>query len=419
MPLPRRKVSPAIVVPGVSVRTLERLPRVHETFDERFLQDLLADHPELLPVHDIRDDVGSLLCIGREVAVSIGAIDNLYLSTGGYPVIVETKLWRNPQARREVLSQTLEYVKEVVQKDFEWFAQQWTLFSKQHDKTTSDLLTRLNDLSDDEIDEQFIVDRVNRALSRGDVIAIIVGDGIETRLQELVAHLCKDSSHLRYSLALVELACYEFGQHDDDGILVVPRIIQDVEPVQRAYVRVDVAEALEHQVTVTPVVVPERDETKTSRVSLSEDDFLEAIEQSAGRRSRDQIQHFYNDLTESFKLEPEFKAAALMLKVPHPDGDGLGASVLALEKQGRIYNTKHMKNQLKRWSLSPEIVEQIASDYWAALHSIDSRFKPDGIVHLAPRQFLPFTEIVDRLPEIKDRVGKVVAAIQEAYENAR
>ena len=403
----------------MSVDALERLPRVHTTFDERFLQDLLADHPELLPARDVRDDAGSLLCVGREVAVPSGAIDNLYLSTEGYPVIVETKLWRNPQARREVLSQTLDYIKEVVQKDFEWFAQQWELFSQQHDNYTGDLLSCLNDLSDDEIDERFFVDRVNRALLRGDVIAMIVGDGIETRLQELVAHLCKDSSHLRYSLALVELVCYKFNKQDDDGILVVPRIIQDVEPVQRAYVRVDIADELERQLTVTPVVVPESDHTKTSRVSLNEDDFLEAIEQSAGRKCRDQIQQFYSDLTESFKLEPEFKAAAVMLKVPHPDGDGLGASVLALEKQGRIYNTKHMRNQLRRWGLRPAVIEHIVSDYWTALHNIDSRFNPDGIVHLAPRQFLPFVEIVDKLAEIKDRVGKVVAAIRSAYRNAR
>lgn len=414
-----RTVSPAFVIPGVSVHTLERLPRVHTTFDERFLQDLLADHPELLPVRDLRDDVGSLLCIGREVAVSSGAIDNLFLSTAGYPVIVETKLWRNPQARREVLSQTLDYIKEIVQKDFEWFAQQWKLFSQQYDNHTGDLLSRLNDLSDDEIDEQFIVDRVNRALSRGDVIAMIVGDGIETRLQELVAHLCKDSSHLRYSLALVELACYQFAKQDDDGILVVPRIVQDVEPVQRAYVRVDLADGLQGQLMVTPVVVSEGDDTKTSRVNLNEEDFLEAVEQSAGQECRDQIEQFYGDLIDSFKLEPEFKAAAVMLKVPHPDGDGLGVSVLALEKQGRIYNTKHMRHQLKRWGLSPTIIEQITSDYWTALHNIDSRFNPDGIVHLNPRQFLPFSEIVDKLLDIRRRVGKVVAAIRSAYENAR
>jgi len=412
-----RKVNPVIVVPGVPgvpVRTLERLPRVHEAFDEKYLQDLLADHPELLPVHDIRDDVGSLLCIGRQVIVSSGAIDNLYLSTEGYPVIVETKLWRNPQARREVLSQTLDYIKEVVQKDFEWFAQQWARSSQQHGANASELLlTRLNELSDDEIEDKEFIDRVNRALSRGDVIAMIVGDGIETRLQELVDHLCKSSPHLRYSLALVELACYRLGQRDDDGILVVPRIVQDVEPVQRAYVRIDVTEELQKLIKVAPVSVTDSDEPS----SLTEEDFLEAIERSVGRECRDQIKKFYAKFAES--LELEFKKATLMLKVPHPDEDGLSASVLAIRKDGQIYNPKHLTKHLKSWGLNPEIVEQIASGYWTALHSIDSRFDLKGADQREKRKFVPFTEIADKLPEIEDQVRKVVAAIREAYDNAQ
>ena len=124
-------VSPSFVIPGGPVQTLDRLPREHTKFNEQFLQALLADHPELLPIEDLRDDVGYLLCIGREVVVPSGVIDNLYLSTTGYPVIVETKLWRNPQARREVLSQTLDYVKDIVQKDYEWLNHQWVIFNKQ------------------------------------------------------------------------------------------------------------------------------------------------------------------------------------------------------------------------------------------------------------------------------------------------
>ena len=57
-----------------------------------------------------------------------------------------------------------------------------------------------------------------------------------------MAHLCRDSAHLRYSLALVEFACYEFPNQKEEGILVVPRIVQSVEPVQRAYVRVELAQ---------------------------------------------------------------------------------------------------------------------------------------------------------------------------------
>jgi hypothetical protein len=42
-------------------------------------------------------------------------------------------------------------------------------------------------------------------------------------------------------------------------------------------------------------------------------------------------------------LELEFKAAALMLKIPHPSGEKNGVSLLAIERQGRIYNTSHMR----------------------------------------------------------------------------
>ena len=77
-----KRESTVVIVPGESVQALERLPRMHTSFDEAFLQKLLTDHPELLPIHDVRDDVGSLVCVGREVVVASGKIDNLYLSTG-------------------------------------------------------------------------------------------------------------------------------------------------------------------------------------------------------------------------------------------------------------------------------------------------------------------------------------------------
>ena len=77
---------------GVAHRAT-RLPRVHQQFDERFIQELLVAHPQLLPVAAFRPDIGELVCIGREVPTrDSGTIDNLYLSTTGYIVVVETKI---------------------------------------------------------------------------------------------------------------------------------------------------------------------------------------------------------------------------------------------------------------------------------------------------------------------------------------
>ena len=408
------RISPALIFPGQSARPLVQLPRIHSKFDERFLQELLASNPELLPVAAIRHDVGSLLCVGREVGVPSGSIDNLYLSTAGYPVLVETKLWRNPQARREVLSQTLDYIKDLARLDFEWFEAQWNIRSIGTPHQGASLIERISDLAQDEINERGFVDRVNHALARGDILAMIVGDGIEARLQELIAHLCKDSAHLRYALALCELSFFQLGDADSDGMLVVPRIVSNVEPVQRAYVEVVVAQELAGKVVVTSKSVPE---DRPVRANLNEEEFLQSVEAAVGTEMRKHFQDAYNDLIESFELEPDFKAAALMLKIPDPEDRRPGASVLGFQKNGKIYNTGHLAGQLKRWEgLSEEAVQNIATDYWTALNKIDSRFSVDGLSHMAPKQFIPFAEVLTKWPAIREAVGTVVAKVLAAVD---
>ncbi|MEA2045927.1 MAG: hypothetical protein U9N48_05320 [Euryarchaeota archaeon] len=68
---------------------------------------------------EIEPAFAPLLSVGREVATDVGSIDNLYLSAQGYLTIVETKLWRNPEARREVVGQIIDYAKEISRWSFE------------------------------------------------------------------------------------------------------------------------------------------------------------------------------------------------------------------------------------------------------------------------------------------------------------
>ena len=168
-------------------------------------------------------------------------------------MVVETKLWRNPQSRREVVSQVLDYVKDIVTHDFEWLSSIWTTFCREQKRGSEPLLDAIRQgAPDEELDEARFIDRVQRGLERGHVIALIVGDGIESRLEQLVSHLCRDSAHLRYSLGFVSLRCYDIPGTDE--MLVLPELVQEVEPVQRAYVRIELAESLAGQVRVTSVV---------------------------------------------------------------------------------------------------------------------------------------------------------------------
>jgi len=73
------------------------------------LQEFLSKHTELIPLQEIESGTPPLLCIGFEVNVASGSQDLLYVDMTGMLTIVETKLKRNPEARREVVGQILEY----------------------------------------------------------------------------------------------------------------------------------------------------------------------------------------------------------------------------------------------------------------------------------------------------------------------
>src|SRR5512144_2824257 len=83
------------------------------SFGERWLQETLFDHPTLLPIDDIDSAYGGCIAVCRELQTSAGPIDLLYVTPEGRLVIAETKLWRNPEARRAVVTQILDYAKEL------------------------------------------------------------------------------------------------------------------------------------------------------------------------------------------------------------------------------------------------------------------------------------------------------------------
>ena len=83
--------------------------------EEAKLQDYLEDYPTLIPLADIVEGASQLLCVGREVGVGSGSIDLLCIDKDGLLTIVETKLRRNREARREVVGQIIEYASYVSQ----------------------------------------------------------------------------------------------------------------------------------------------------------------------------------------------------------------------------------------------------------------------------------------------------------------
>ena len=103
---------PVIIADG-HIKKLNKILLNSDTFKESWLQEILYTEPSILPTNEIDSVYSNLIPIGREIPVSSGFIDNFYISSKGYLVIVETKLWRNPESRREVVGQILDYAKDI------------------------------------------------------------------------------------------------------------------------------------------------------------------------------------------------------------------------------------------------------------------------------------------------------------------
>src|SRR5713101_8783862 len=68
-------------------------------FDEAWLQRIVHEHPESLPIEQIESGFGTPVSVCRELPLRAGYADNLLLTSEGNIVLVEVKLWRNGEAR--------------------------------------------------------------------------------------------------------------------------------------------------------------------------------------------------------------------------------------------------------------------------------------------------------------------------------
>lgn len=73
---------------------------------EDFIQALVHNHPTILPVAEIDPIFKGAIAICRELETLAGPIDNFLVTPSGLPVLVECKLWRNAEARREVVGKS-------------------------------------------------------------------------------------------------------------------------------------------------------------------------------------------------------------------------------------------------------------------------------------------------------------------------
>lgn len=220
--------NPIVIAADGAVSSLERLPLgtgKERQFSEAWLQNALFAHPQCLPVREIDPHIGPLIPVCTEIETGAGPADILYVTPTGQIVLVETKLWRNPEARREVVAQILDYAKQLTSWGYEDLEREAAIASG-HGK--GHLLSSLK-RSGIAVDESVFVDGINRSLQSGDFLLIIVGDGIRSGAESLVGFL-EQYGNLAFRLGLLEVAAYRLS---GGQILLQPRILAKTEILQR------------------------------------------------------------------------------------------------------------------------------------------------------------------------------------------
>lgn len=234
--------------------------------NEAWLQALIFEHPDALPVGDIEPGFGRLIAVAREVPCGHGYIDNLYLTGAGEIVLVEVKLWANPQARREVVAQTLDYVAALGRMSYEDLETAVLRASNGEPRPTS--LYEFVAGDPDALPEAQLIDAVTLNLRRGRILAMAVGDGIR-RDAEALGELLQSHAGAHFTFALVELTAYRSPAHD---LLLVPRTLLKTAMIERGVVRLEAAGTV-----VQPVPVVTKAVGKSAAETITEQSFWEAL----------------------------------------------------------------------------------------------------------------------------------------------
>jgi hypothetical protein len=227
-----------------------------------------------------------IFSLGREIPVDVGSaqgkIDNLLVTNDGHLIIVETKLWRNPEATREVIVQTLQYAMAVSQMpalEFEKCVRKASANGRRLDaeqtvaqfvqsQASADPTTDLDD------DFEEVLDRLRRA---GEIVLLIVTDCVRSSVERIVDWMNATVGSAPYKLGLVELCLYELP---NVGRIVVPKTLLRIREGSRHVVTINVENGNQGQITASvtgPDIPPTKTRVAPPPAPISEDRLIAVI----------------------------------------------------------------------------------------------------------------------------------------------
>lgn len=306
---------------------LDLAARDGDRHDEDWLQRLIHAAPEVLPAEEIEPAFDRLIPLCRELPLRAGGLDNLLMTPRGHLALVECKLWRNPEARRKVVAQILDYAESLSG----WSVER--LEDAAHKASGAEApargwLHRLAVAADPEApDEAAFHDALARNLRLGRLLLIILGDGIREDAEALVGLLAGHAG-AHFTLALVEAPVHTLP---DGRRIVAPSVLMRTEIFERAVVRIEDGAA----VVSAPPTSSRADAAAPPRArSLTEDEMRESL-RTLGPGLPERLDAFAARAATALGAELTASKSALQLRLRD---DALGdLLLLSISPAGRVF----------------------------------------------------------------------------------
>ncbi|PZF71441.1 PDDEXK family nuclease [Taibaiella soli] len=395
-----------IHVENGTATNLVRLPLDGKDFNEEWIQKLVHNNPAILPTNEIEPSFSPLIAIGREIATAAGYLDNLFVSPDGYLTIVETKLWRNPEARREVVGQIIDYAKELHKWNFTDLNNAIVAYNRLHNSNSDGLWATVQKQSNlNESDEQFFVDNISKNLKRGRFLLLIVGDGIRESVEDMVDYLSQ-SPQLHFTLALIELQVFKLSA-DNNSLIVIPQIVTRTKEITRAIVRIEGSNADDLKINIETDLGNEATDKKTAtaRLSITAEDYLARLELKTTGQIADFAKQIIKDAQDA-GYYIEWNSGSFGVKLPDPQGSDVKIALFTVDKTGMVY-LGFSQGQLIKLGLPLELSYDLAKDTAAILPGIQQNLvtknswnKYSNLSDLKP----VYAQFMDRMKSYVDEI---------------
>lgn len=403
--------SPIMIDMNGSISLLKRVRFDTKDYDEGWIQEIIRNHPEILPVDELEPVFAPLVCIGREVSTEAGSIDNLYISPQGYLTIVETKLWRNPEARREVVGQIIDYAKDINRWSFKELDEKARFYNNQYHNEELGIIDTLRRIEQiEESDEPEIIDIITRNMKQGRFLLLIVGDGIRESVEEMVSFLSK-TPQLLFTLALIELQVYQTDESHTKKMLLIPQVVTRTREITRAVVRIEGKEIESIQVGVDTSI--ETEKSPTLRKTLTEQDYFNALSRRVNEEDVKFAREVLNDMHE-IGCVIDWKSASFVVKLRDPGGSGKLLTLFVVQTNGEVF-LGWLFNQLESLNLPGQIAYEYVRDTAVLFDNCEVRDNDkNGLTRTVSLRELKqqYTKFRDLVRIVIDKIGQ---ATREQY----